>query len=202
MRAKFDPGAYWRELALQVHAREGTPASTVTLPWRPADVMPLVERLARDRATREQARLAVLDAMRIVELRCDDALVELHWQLGRRRMDAARVQVLLHVVGHWMQTAIADFHAQAWQAQASRPGKRYDAARLRRAIERTLAAGVTGDATVVETVVAATGRRHRTVTQALADHRARAEAAEAEAQHRAEAPRPHQARRRRQESPG
>lgn len=172
VRAKFDPGAYWRELALRVHARAGAPAPSVTLPWRPADVMPLVERLARDRIAREQAQLAVLDAMRIVELRCDDELVELHWLLGRRRLNAARVQVLLHVVGHWMQTAIADFHAQAWQTHVARPGQRNRAADLRRAIERTLRAGPMSDDDVVDTVVAATRRARRDVAQALAAHRA------------------------------
>jgi hypothetical protein len=174
MNGRFDRGAYWRELALLVHAREGAAPATVPLPWRPSDVMPLVERLASDRTAREQVRLAVLDAMRVDTLRCDDALVELHWLLGRRRINAARVQGLLHVVGHWLQAEIDDFQAQAWQAQQARPGRRDGAARLRRAIERTLAAGVSGDADVVETVVAATGRPHRTVTQALASYRAQA----------------------------
>ena len=171
MRARFDPGAYWRELALRVHAREGTPPPAVTLPWRPADVMPLVERLARDRAAREEARLAVLDAMRIVELRCDDALIELHWLLGRRKLNAARVQVLLHVVGHWMQTAIADFHAQAWHAHVVRPGRRDGAAVLRRAIERALRAGALTDEDILDAVTGSTGRSRQAVAKALATYR-------------------------------
>lgn len=174
MRARFDPGAYWRELALLVHAREGMPAPTLTLPWRPADVMPLVERLAGDRAARETLRLAVLDAMRIVELHCDDALVELHWQLGRRRLDAARVQVLMHVIGHWMQTAIADFHAQAWQAHVARPGRRNGAAALRRAIERALRAGAMDDEALVAAVAGSTGRRKPDVAKAVAAYRSEA----------------------------